>query len=70
MGHRSDADQVKIALAIYLFLDGLISIGKAAELAGEPRIDFESLLSEMGLPVTRYDLGDYERDLNPRRSNM
>jgi predicted HTH domain antitoxin len=53
---------VKIALAIHLYLEGLISIGKAAELAGEPRIDFEWLLSQMGLPVARYDVADYEQD--------
>src|SRR5207302_4287367 len=40
LGRRSETDQVKIALAIHLFLEDLISIGKAAELAGDPRIDF------------------------------
>lgn len=54
--------QVNIALAIHLFLEGLVSIGKAAELAGEPRIEFEWLLSEMGLSIARYDLPDYEED--------
>ena len=63
LGRRSAADQVKIALAIHLFLEGLISIGKAAELAGQPRVDFEWLLSQMGLPIARYDLADYEQDL-------
>lgn len=63
LGRRSAADQVKIALAMHLYLDGLISIGKAAELAGEPRIDFEWLLSQMGLPIARYDVADYEQDL-------
>ena len=63
LGRRSAADQVKIALAIHLYLEGLISIGKAAELAGEPRIDFEWLLSQMELPVARYDVADYEQDV-------
>jgi predicted HTH domain antitoxin len=63
LGSRSAEDQVKISLAIRLYLEGLISIGKAAELSGEPRIDFEWLLSQMGLPVARYDLADYEQDL-------
>lgn len=62
LGSRSGADQVKTALAIHLFLEGLISIGKAAELAGEPRIDFEWMLVEMGLPTVQYDLADYEQD--------
>ncbi len=59
LGNRSGADQVKTALAIHLFLEGLISIGKATELAGEPR---KWLLVEMGLPTVRYDLADYEQD--------
>lgn len=57
------AGQVAAALAIHLFLEGLVSIGRASELAGVPRLEFESLLVEMGLPVVRYDLTDYERDL-------
>ncbi|MCL4532116.1 MAG: UPF0175 family protein [Actinobacteria bacterium] len=63
LGSRSGADQVRTVLAIHLFLEGLVSIGKAAELAGEPRVEFEWLLTEMGLPTTRYELSDYEEDL-------
>lgn len=61
---RDTTGQVKAALAIHLFLEGLVSIGKAAELAGVPRVEFEWLLVEMGLPTVRYDLADYEQDLN------
>lgn len=57
------ADQVKVALATHLFLEGLISIGKAAELADVPRVEFERLLVEMGLPTVRYELADLEQDL-------
>lgn len=64
LGSRASAEQVRAALAIHLFLEGLISIGKAAELAGVPRVDFEWLLVEMGLPTVRYDLADYEHDLS------
>jgi predicted HTH domain antitoxin len=63
LGSRSGTDQVRTALAIHLFLAGLASIGKAAELAGEPRAEFEWLLAEMGLPTVRYELADYEEDL-------
>lgn len=64
LGSRASADQVRAALAIHLYLEGLISIGKAAELAGVPRVDFEWLLVEIGLPTVRYDLADYEQDLS------
>jgi predicted HTH domain antitoxin len=60
---RADAEPVKTALAIHLFQEGLISMGRAAELAGVPRYDFEWLLVQMGLPTVRYDVSDYERDL-------
>ena len=63
LGRKAAADQVKTALAIHLFLEGVISIGKAAELAGEPRVEFEWQLVEMGVPTVRYDLADYEQDL-------
>ena len=62
LGGRSGPDQVRTALAIHRFLEGVISIGKAAELAGEPRVDFEWHLVEMALPTVQYDLADYEQD--------
>ncbi len=62
LGGRSGPDQVRTALAIHLLLEGVISVGKAAELAGEPRVDFEWQLVEMGLPTVQYDLADYEQD--------
>jgi predicted HTH domain antitoxin len=63
LGERSAADQVKIALAIHVFLEGLISVGKAAELAEVPRLQFEALLVELGVPTVRYELVDFEQDL-------
>ncbi|MDA8217845.1 MAG: UPF0175 family protein [Dehalococcoidales bacterium] len=63
LGKRAATDQVKRALAIHLYLEGLVSVGKAAELAQVPRLEFEALLVEMGLPTVRYDRTDYEHDL-------
>jgi len=60
---RPKAEQVQAALAIHLYLEEVISIGKAAELSGVPRFEFEDLLVEMDLPVARYDMADYEHDL-------
>lgn len=54
LGQRPLADQVKAALAIHLFQEGIISVGKAAEIAGEPRATFELMLGEMGIPAVRY----------------
>ena len=62
LGSRPPAEQVKMILAIHLFQEGIISVGRAAELAGEPRATFELLLGEMGIPPVRYELADYERE--------
>lgn len=62
LGSRSEEDQIKAALAIYLFQEGVISIGKAAELAGEPRASFELALGELGIPAARWDVEDYHRE--------
>src|SRR4051794_13578614 len=59
---RSHADQVKIALAMYLFQERIISIGRAAELANESRAMLELMLGQMGIPPVRYDESDYERE--------
>jgi len=63
LGGRAEVDQVRMALAIHLFQQGVISVGRAAELAGEPRATFELLLGEMGIPPIRYDLKDYLEDI-------
>ena len=63
LSRRSPTDQVKLALAIHLFQEGVISLGKAAELSGEPRVSFELLLAESGIPSVRYDEPDYDQDL-------
>jgi predicted HTH domain antitoxin len=63
LGTRPDADRVRLALAIHLFQEGLISAGRAAELAGEPRATFELLLGDLGIPPVRYDVDDYQADV-------
>ncbi len=47
---RSEPDQVKTALAIHLFLEEVISIGKAAQLAEQNRVEFELMLSIWAFP--------------------
>ncbi|MEX2598918.1 MAG: UPF0175 family protein [Dehalococcoidia bacterium] len=62
LGTRPVIEQIKIALAIHLFQEGIISVGKAASIANEPRAAFELLLAEMGVPALRYDIKDYQQD--------
>jgi len=61
LGRRAREDQVRAALAIHLFQEGLVSVGRAAELAGEPRVSFELLLGELGIPPARLEEADYRR---------
>lgn len=62
LGDRPIAEQLRVALAIQLLQEGVISTGKAAELAGQPRAVFQLMLGEMGIPASTYTLDDYEND--------
>ena len=57
-----DTERVRVALAIQLFVGDEISVGRAAELAGYPLVEFYDLLRELGIPVVVYDREEYERD--------
>jgi predicted HTH domain antitoxin len=67
LAERPVQEQVRIALAIHLFQEGVISVGKAAQIAGEPRTTFELLLAEMGIPAVRYDVDDLLKDRETMR---
>ena len=49
-------------LAIRLYAKGLLSFGKARQLAGMTRWDFHDLLGEEGI-LRRYDVEELEEDL-------
>ncbi|GHU99135.1 hypothetical protein FACS189483_08030 [Spirochaetia bacterium] len=62
----SDIDlerDVRIALSIKYYIEERISIGKAAELAGMDRIDFETYLSEHQVPISLLTYDDIMHDL-------
>ncbi len=54
--------KMKMALAILLFQEKSISLGKAAELAEVSRVRFMEVLKEHGLPSYEYGEKDFERD--------
>lgn len=54
--------KLKIALAILLFQEKSISLGKAVELAEISRARFMEILKEHGLPVYEYEEKDFEKD--------
>lgn len=53
---------VRVALGIKYYLEQRISIGKAAELAGMDRIDFETYLSEHQVPISLLTYEDTVKD--------
>lgn len=57
------AKEMKKAMAIDLFKRGLLSIGKAAELAEICLSDFMDLLVRNGVAVAEYTVEDLEKDL-------
>ena len=54
---------VKLAVAIEAFRRGLVSVGKAAELAGLPLQAFIGELRKRNIPAYRYDDEEAMREL-------
>ncbi len=53
---------IKISLAIRLYSLQKLSIGKAAELSGLSRFDFETQLSESGISISNLTIEDVMND--------
>jgi predicted HTH domain antitoxin len=64
---RTAADDIqkelKLYLAINLYQKALISIGKAAEISGFSRADFEIFLSDNKIPVSNLTIADVMADI-------
>ena len=62
-GERTDLEErVKTSLAIGLFAERVISLAKAARLAGLTRYEFALLLKQSGLPAYEYTSTDFDED--------
>ncbi len=59
----TDEEQLNVPLAIGLFAERIISLAKAARLAGLTRYEFAELLKRRGLPAYEYAEADYREDL-------
>lgn len=55
-------ERVKQELAIRLYEQGILTFGKARELAGMQKWDFHNLLGKKGI-IRKYDMEELERDL-------
>lgn len=55
---------VRSALAIGLFQDGVLSLGKAARMAGLPAEDFIARLGALGIPAVNYPPAELDDELS------
>ena len=55
-------DELRTELAVYLFQQGRLSLGKARQVAGMTLWQFRQLLGSRGVSV-HYDVEDYQQDL-------
>jgi predicted HTH domain antitoxin len=58
---RLTTDELKIELAVTLYAQGRLAIGKARELAGMSLWEFRQLLASRHIPP-HYDLADFEEE--------
>lgn len=54
---------VRVALAVKLYDEEVVSLGKAAKLAGVSLIEFINHLGSLQIPVVRYGQADLEAEL-------
>ncbi len=59
---RLTASELRVELAISLYTQGKLSVGKARELAGLSLWEFRQLLSSRRIPV-HYDIEDLNEDI-------
>ncbi len=60
---RITTDDLKLEIALRLYADGRLSIGKARELAGMTLWEFRQALAMQKIPV-HYDVEDLEADIS------
>ena len=64
----AEAEQrLKLELAVALYTQNALGLGKAAQLAGLSRLDFNDVLAERKIPM-HYDQKELEEDLAYARS--
>lgn len=57
-------DEARLMLALKLFDEHRVSMGKAAEIAGYSKPAFMEIAGKHGVPVFDYPEGDLEREMN------
>ncbi len=63
---RLTTSELKVEIAIHLYAQGRLSIGKARELAGMTLWEFRQLLASRRIPP-HYDVADLDEDITTLR---
>ena len=56
-------DEIRLLLAIKLFEEGIVSLGKASEIAGYSEMAFSELLLHKGISPVKYTGLDLKKEL-------
>ena len=59
--------RIKISLAMHLFVQQKVTLGKAAQIAELSRFQFETLLSNYKIPISSLELEDVLGDIEKLR---
>ncbi|MFK7971638.1 MAG: UPF0175 family protein [Bacteroidia bacterium] len=59
--------RIKLSLAIQLYSQLKITLGKASQIAGMSRLEFEATLSDMNIPLSLIEIGDVLGDVEKLR---
>jgi predicted HTH domain antitoxin len=65
---RPAKDSVRGLVVLGLYREGLISSGKAAELMGEPRVDFIRRAGDQGIPYFQMSREELRRELDDAKT--
>ena len=55
--------RITTLLAIQLYEEGKVTVGKASQIAGISRLDFENLLADKKIPISTLELEDIMNDI-------
>jgi predicted HTH domain antitoxin len=63
----TDEQRVRLQVSIRLFESGKLSLGKAAEMCGLPKLSFMDELSKLKIPIIKLEGEELEAELNALR---
>jgi predicted HTH domain antitoxin len=63
---RLTVEELKVEMAVYLYAQGRLSVGKARELAEMTLWEFRQVLATRGIPP-HYDVSDLDEDVTTLR---